>query len=166
MDIQFNTTSVSSCELSSTEDLKFPSNEEEAKGYIQAFITKYDLPNDAEVTFETICLSWFLPSVNKITVIWKSPSSLEAFKDKYPVPFHQRDWLYTPIQKIKFEFFQDKSISLETVFFGKTGHSRKDPIAFIIQEGTVELASRGLDIQIIRSFKANDTYENQKRYGI
>lgn len=137
--------------------LDYPSNESEAKTYVQNFISRHNLPPSEEIFFDE--------STKKISVIWRG-SDMYIFRQKYPQPFHRDDWNGCPVQKAKFEFSSDLSISLETVFFGRTGWGDAfDSPNFLVQKGTVSCEKDNLLIQIEENFEEADWPENHILYG-
>ncbi len=135
----------------------FPNNEFEATKYAKDFIAKYDLPTNAEISFD--------PPTKKITVIWRGDENMDIFRQKYPSPFHRDNWLSCPVEKVRFEFSEDQSILLETVYFGRTGWGKQfDSPNFLIQEGTVSCENDNLAIHIIRDLEEADFPSSHERY--
>lgn len=130
---------------------QFPRTMAEARQYIEDFMKKHGLPENATIFFD--------PSTHKITVIWVGHENMKAFRKKYP------ESIYSPMRRIKFEFFENKSIIFETVSLGRKSWERRGPHEFDVQEGTVTPKDDLLEIRVVRSFQAAYSDENIRRYG-
>lgn len=107
------------------------------KGAVLDLIHKYNLPNDGNIEVNG----------RNITVTWNSQKSLQSFKNQYPVVFHKNDWLYTPLEKVVFDFLSEGSIAFTSSFYGQTGWYEKD-FHTIVQKGRVTPEEGSLKIQI------------------
>lgn len=135
----------------------FPNSEFEARQYIARFIAQYNLPANAEISYD--------PETHRITVIWRGKENMDVFRDRYPIEFHRDNWLGCPVQKAKFEFDPKEGILVETGYFGRTGWGKdyEDP-NFIVQKGIATIHDGSLQIEIRESFERSDLPENHARY--
>lgn len=123
----------------------------------QDFFDKYGLPEDAEISFDE--------TTKIITIVWRGKKNMDLFRKKFPDQFHRDNWLYCPVEKAKLEILPDRTIVLETVFFGRLGWGKeyKDP-RFLVQKGIVACERDRLAIQITEVLEEYDLPENHERY--